>query len=138
MFSNKNGQIDTDKLVLFAVLNSPGDNDVKSDALFTVFQEGGLEKQTHLTADDKDLEPAIENLIKMSTIGVTQLMQEVDGEHPMDLEDKADEISYTLEDLLNDNYLDPLFGHASRKSYEEWVSESGRNRNISGIWYEAN
>ena len=63
-------------------------------------------------------------------------MQDLDEVHPMDLEDKADDIDYSIEDIHELNYLDPLYGSSSRMSYQEWISQSESTKAISKIWYE--
>ncbi len=45
-------------------------------------------------------------------------MQEVDELHPMDLEDKVDEIDYAMDPIRDTNYIEPLYGNQSRLSYQ--------------------
>jgi len=42
----------------------------------------------------------------------------------MDLEDKEADIEDTVADMVEFNYLDPLYGTTSKMSYEEWLELS--------------
>ena len=64
-------------------------------------------------------------------------MQEVDNLHPMDLEESAEEIDYTIDDIVDLNYLDPLYGDRSRLTYEEWVEHTVKARRVSDLFYNA-
>ena len=66
---------------------------------------------------------------------LAKLMQEVDNVHPMDLEESAEEIDYTIDDIVDLNYLDPLYGDRSRLTYEEWVENSVKARRVSDLFY---
>ena len=46
------------------------------------------------------------------------LMQEIEEVHPMDIEDRQDDIDYEVEKILEINYLDALFGLQSKMSYD--------------------
>ena len=78
VFRAKNGGIDADKLILFGFLNCPGDVRHKSQVLYGVMQEGGVEKQQFLSAGDKDIQPTIQLLMSLCTIDLVKLMAEVD------------------------------------------------------------
>jgi hypothetical protein len=53
----------------------------------------------------------------------------------MDLEDKVDEIDYATDDMLEQHYLEPLYGTLSRLPYEEWRDKSTKTKAISEVWY---
>ncbi len=57
-------------------------------------------------------------------------MQEVDELHPMDLEDKVDEIDYAMDPIRDMNYIEPLYGNQSRLSYQQFVAQSESKKNI--------
>ena len=57
VFADDNGKISVNKLILFAVLNSPGTSTYKSEVLFNVLQEGGSEVHKALSHNDKDILP---------------------------------------------------------------------------------
>jgi len=135
VFANGGGNIDVNSLILFAILNSPGSVEYKSEVLYSVLQEGGVEKQKFMTAGDKDIPPVIAKLIKLVSVDLIQLIQDLDGDHPMDLEDKAEEIDYATDELLEENYLEPIYGTASRLSYEEWKAASLKVKSICEVWY---
>jgi hypothetical protein len=79
IFASSDGKIDIEKLLLFAILHCAGNNTRKSEAMYCVFQYGGEAKQAFLTANDKDIAPAIENLMKLVTYDLTVLMRDVSG-----------------------------------------------------------
>ena len=89
-----------------------------------------------MSAKDKDLEPVLRKLVSLCTLDLVNLMQLVDETHPMDLEDKADDLEYEMEAITEDNYLQPLYGtHGSKLAYETWVDNSVKTKSISQIWY---
>ena len=94
------GLINVKKLICFGILHCAGTVRDKSVVLYTIFQEGGPTKQPAMSAMDKDLSPGLQALIMHSTVNIAKLMQEVGGKHPMDLEDRADEIDYKVEELV--------------------------------------
>ena len=63
-------------------------------------------KQSWLSAGDKDIKPALTKLMKLCTLELIDLMQEIDETHPMDIEDKADDIEYATDDIIDLNYLE--------------------------------
>ena len=63
-------------------------------------------------------------------------MQEIDFLHPMDIEDKADDIDYAIDEIVEYNYLDQLFGDNSKLNYQEWKEQSIKKKAISLLWYE--
>lgn len=89
-----------------------------------------------ISASDKDILPAISTMIKFATTELLLLIQDVDGDHPMDLEEKSDEIEYSIEGICDTNYKDPLWGDDSRLSYEEWRDRSMKVKAIYNVWYE--
>jgi hypothetical protein len=76
----------------------------------------------------------IQKLVKLCTTDLVQLMNEVEGTHPMDLEDKETDIEYLTDDLLEGNYLEPIYAANSRLAYEEWLTQS-KQKKISELWY---
>lgn len=64
------------------------------------------------------------------------LMQEVDETHPMDLEEKQQDINYSIDDILEENYLDPLYGDESKLTYEVWRERSSQKKEIARVFYE--
>uniref|UniRef100_A0A7S3I0M2 Uncharacterized protein n=1 Tax=Favella ehrenbergii TaxID=182087 RepID=A0A7S3I0M2_9SPIT len=71
----------------------------------------------------------------LTTVGLVKLMADVDDTHAMDLEDKESDIDYAVEEMVELNYLDPLYGSNSKMSYMEWLEKSECVKQISQIWY---
>ena len=137
-YSNKQfggEKILTDKLVLFGILHCPGSGEEKANVLYSVFQDGGVDKQKWVSATDKDILPNLSKLIKLVSSDLAQLMEEVDEEHPMGMEDKAEDIDYQCEALIEDFYLDPVFGDNSRLEYLEFV-KAHRPGKVHNVWFD--
>ena len=64
------------------------------------------------------------------------LMQEVDETHPMDLEEKQQDINDSIDDILEENYLDPLYGDESKLTYEVWRERSSQKKDVARVFYE--
>ena len=64
------------------------------------------------------------------------LMQEVDETHPMDLEEKQQDINDSIDDILEENYLDPLYGDESKLTYEVWRERSSQKKDVARGFYE--
>ena len=136
IFATKNGDIDIEKLILFGLLHCPGSNSRKSETLYGVFQYGGKEKQAFLTANDKDIAPNIENLMRFVTLDLVTLMNDITSIHPMDTEDKAEDFSYIVEEVIEEAFLEYLFGLKSRITYEEYMQVVQTNQKITEVWFK--
>ena len=55
----------------------------------------------------------------------------------MDLEDLEDTIEYTCDDIVEQNYLDPLYDTQSRLSHGAWIDASRAKKSISEVFYKA-
>ena len=93
------GSIDIEKLITFGIFHCAGDVKAKTTALYGVFQYGGSDRQEFLAANDKDITPVIENMMKFVTVDVARLMKDVQGNHPMDLDDKDKDVEELVEEL---------------------------------------
>ena len=51
-------------------------------------------------------------------------MQEVGCEEDVEELAEADEIDYAIDDMLEWNYVDPLFKSDSKLTYEDWIKRS--------------
>ena len=89
-----------------------------------------------ISAQDKDIKPAVQKLVQLCTMELVTLMQEVDGTHPMDLEDKQQDINDLIDDILEEKYLDPLYGDDSKLTYEEWLERSSNENGVARVFYE--
>ena len=137
VFQNARGEIDANSLILFAFLNCAGDLKYKSQALYSVLQEGGESQHTHISASDKDIVPTFTKLIKLCTTELAQLMFEVDRVTQSELQGKDKDINGTLDSIIDENYLDALFGHHSKLTYEAWIEESSKPQ-IAKVFYAVN
>ena len=137
VFENENGEISVDYLLLFGFLNCPGEIDDKSNVLYEILQEGGPDTHKCLSAQDKDMVPTFNKLFKLASSELVQLMKEVDGVEPTEVEGRAEDIDETLDEVREDNYLDPIYGFEARLDFKEW-QERSRKPVTSKIFYEVN
>ena len=137
IFKNEKGEIDVNSLILFGFLNCAGDVQHKSHALYGILQEGGESQHTQISASDKDIIPTMTKLIKLCTSELAQLMFEVDHVAPSEVQGKAKEIDGTAESIIDDNYLDPIFDHNSKLTYEAWV-EANKKPQIAKVFFQVN
>lgn len=124
------GQIDTTKLIMFALLNSVDGRAPmkKARAFYCILQEGGFERHEQISAGDKDFKPAFKDLTALATgelfSAATSLG--VDSIYDADEIEKLEEAS---EELAED-WLDEIYDANSRLSNTDWLnmvtSEKGR------------
>ena len=124
VFRNQHGKIDGNWLILFGFLHCPGDVQQKSEVLYTILQEGGQNQQPYISSTDKDINLAVTKLVNLVTVELIQLMQEVGCEDEVEELEQADLIDYEIDDMLEWNYLDPLFKNDSKLTYEDWLKRS--------------
>ena len=131
-------KISVTSLLVFGFLHCAGSVTLKSEVLYELFQDGGPSVHSELSANDKDIKPIIYKLIRLCTIELVQLMKEVDGINTDDLVDdiKLEAIGGDCEDMLEANYLEPLYGTISRMSHVNWMSNSWKTKAIAKVWYE--
>ena len=64
-------------------------------------------------------------------------MQEVDGIEPSQLlMGKKRQIITVCESIVEDNYLEPIYGLLSRLSYDEWCTRSCEKPEIRQVFYD--
>ena len=56
--------------------------------------------------------------------------------HPMDLEDKDGEVQEFLGDIIENNFLEPIFGVDSRLSYDEFVSKVCESKAFHKLFFK--
>ena len=79
--------------------------------------------------------PTFNKLFKLCSSDLAQLMKEVDGIEPAEIEGREQDIDETLDEIREDNYLDPIYGFESRLDFKDW-SERSRKPVTSKIFYE--
>lgn len=138
VFHDMNGNISVNHLILYGFLNCPDDADSKSEMLYNLFTNGGARTTLNpsLSAMDKEIKPVISKLVSLCTTELSQLMQEVDGSEDY-LQDKEDSIKNCVEDLLELNYLEPIYGLNARLDYSDWSKQSQTLKSISQVWYDS-
>ena len=64
-------------------------------------------------------------MINLCTRDVGELMMMIDGGCPDSIDGKTHMIDPTIDDLIELNYLDPLYEENSKLAYGEWRKRSG-------------
>ena len=75
-------------------------------------------------------------MIQLCTLELVTMMQEVDESHPMDLEEKDQDIDYASDDIREVNYIDTIFGDQSKMTYGEWRDTCHQKAEIREIFYK--
>ena len=123
-------------MLAFGLLHCQGDNEQKAEALYRAIQDGGPEKHQFLSATDKDIEPVFDNLVKFALTDLTKLMIDIAQIHPMDLEDRDGEVQDFMGDIIENNFLEPIFGVDSRLSYDEFVNKVCLSKAFNKLFFK--
>ena len=77
-------------------------------------------------------------IVHLCTVELVQLMQEVDLMEtcPVDIEGKDADIEGAIEDIVELNYLDPMYGNKGKLRYDAWVDASETTKSVAKIWYD--
>ena len=114
-------QICTQALVLFAILNCQGKTADKTEHFFNEIQEGGTAVHKQVSAGDKDMEPVFEKICGLASFELFQFPNSfADGLYSAE---ECDNIKDIVPTLLEDQFLEAVFGPASRLETEEWVKK---------------
>jgi len=91
-------------------------------------QEGGLSAHEQITATDKDFKPAFERLCRLATKNIFKLAHAF-GEDVADFYEDADVENMlsndNIEVLIEDVFLEHVYGAKSRLPNEEWLEKVG-------------
>jgi len=117
----KSNEICTQALVLFALLTCPGKIADKTEHFFNEIQEGGTAVHKQVSAGDKDMEPVFEKIVCLATWGMFVSLSGEIGE--LYYEDECNSMRELVPTLLEDCFLEDVFGSASRLDTEEWVKK---------------
>ena len=118
-------QIDHDSLLLFAILHcveaprGQKKNVEKSIALYEVLQDGGLEAHKQISATDKDMAPTFEKLCTFATMDVFGMAE--DEVERIYSTEKEEQLKEQIEVVLEDDWLEEVYGSASRLENEAWL-----------------
>ena len=82
------GIIDVNALLSFALFHCAGNGVEKGTVFFSIFQEGGLEKQDAISANDKDFPDGMDKHLNLTTLDLVKLMADIEGIEPMDLQER--------------------------------------------------
>ena len=117
-------QIDKDFLMMFGLLHC---QDVKKscnkiDAFYEILNEGGMTKHQHISAGDKDLKPTFK---KMCALVTCELFDFSGLKVSYEKADRKELESSALS-LMEDQWLEDMYGSASTLQNEAWVEQMKR------------
>ena len=116
----ENEQIDFEYLTLFGCLHCVQKKPhAKAVALYEVLQDGGLEAHTQISASDKDMAPTFNKLAELVTVDIFMLAE--DEIEKMYSVEEEQELRDHFEEVLEDMWLDDVYGPASRLDNELWL-----------------
>ena len=108
--------IDVNMCVSLALLHCPFHKDDTPKVFYKVIQNGGVQQQSWLAADDKDFDPCF---FRMCSLATTKIMQYCGGELPY----SEGELAQMEEafDETKEEWLDEVFGVESKMDSSEWM-----------------
>ena len=130
------GIIDVNALLSFAMFHCAGSGTDKATVFYGIFQDGGVEKQPFISANDKDFPDGFDKHLKLTTLDLISMMIDIEGVEPMDLAEKAEDIEYSFETIREEVFLDTVFGSNSRLDANVWIPTVAAER-IKGWVFDA-
>ena len=123
----KPGEIDVDLLKCWALFHCQGKKDRKAVALYNILQDGGLEKHDQITATDKDFRPNFERLCRLATRDVFNAAHTLNGAEKYYDDATVDTMlsEDNIEALIEDVFLEHVYGAKSRLPNDEWLAKVG-------------
>jgi len=82
----------------------------KALAFYNVVQDGGLAVGAFITANDKDLNPAIMKIGQLATINLYEWMKDISGIDNMYTSDELETLQDCWENLAEDFWKEDVFG----------------------------
>ena len=117
------GAIIMELLKALILLHGKGEPKEKAEALYNWIQKGGVSKHPQVSANDKDFKPIFFYLCNVSVPIIFKLAQIIG-----DIPEKYDNDTYqqlldidVLDSVIDEVFLEQVYGVKSRLSYEEWV-----------------
>jgi hypothetical protein len=121
-------EINIHALILWGLILCPGDNELKSRVFYDVLQDN---LQPMISASDKEFPDSFRTLIELATKLVYEYEPQVNsGETPVDPEKVTDEVI----DNLREQFLDGIFGHASKMPRKEYMDAVAKKDNVNYIF----
>ena len=120
---NEKAQIDITYLKIFGLLHCVGSKQEKAVQLFGILQEGGVEKHTHISASDKDLEDVFRKFCAFATNDLFKLATDHSAvECPFSADDQK-KIADQITDFRENVFLEDIYGAESRLTTEAWLAK---------------
>ena len=77
--------------------------------------------------------------MRLVTYELAQIIVEIEGAIPGDitsLADKAPDIDAKMDEIIDEHYVEPLFGVTNRLSFRKWLEMSSNMKHIKNLWYK--
>lgn len=119
------GEISFLYLAIYGFIHTVGTKDQKLDYLYELLQEGGVDKNTHIAAKDKDFVPTFTKIFRFVTVDLFEQAAAIDQvkNKYIEFEDKINEVideDEDEEDSLQGFILEEIYGNKAKLSYEDW------------------
>ena len=104
-----------------------------------MIQRAGPERQPILNANDGQIPIILGKIIKLCTTELIELMQEVDqitATVQIDEEKKRD-MKDKIEEMIELNYVDPLYGRISNLNHEYWGELQSSLKRVGKVWFDS-
>jgi hypothetical protein len=105
-------EIDVTSLICMGLLHCKQEKKSQEKALafYNVVQDGGLAVGAFITANDKDLNPAIMKIGQLATINLYEWMKDISGIDNMYTSDELETLQDCWENLAEDFWKEDVFG----------------------------
>jgi len=108
-------------LTVFAILHCVGNPSDKATAFYNVLQDGGLALHKYISANDKDFAPVFKRMCGMVTYELFDMMNSIDGTKHLYSEDEREELKESHEFVREDDFLEEIYGKASKLTNKLWM-----------------
>lgn len=116
-------EISIQALTIFALLHCPGKVPDKAEHLYNLLQDGGLGAHQYISANDKDIIPAFDKLCGLACFELIACQDKVESIYS---EEELENLKEQVELLREDQYLEDVYGTASRLTNDEWLKKMSK------------
>ncbi|CDW91249.1 UNKNOWN [Stylonychia lemnae] len=120
-FTEEDGNVSRDALILYGILLSSGDNKLKARVLYDVLQDNN---QEFISANDKDFGETFNKIIDLVTLNLYSHVKLVDECQPrLEESEFESKLSEDVRNELSEAFLDEVFGAASKLLRKDWEAK---------------
>ena len=108
----------------------------KAAVFYNVLQEGGVDKNPQIGAEDKDFRPCFIKMCKLATCDIFKLAVKF-GENIRDFYTDSECAQMVneenLEAMIEDHFLEVVYGMTSRITAEDWMEKVSDKEQVAWI-----